>query len=146
MEDISENIAWCNLQSYGQFSKAWSKIKTSLHYAWQNVHWSCSFINLLVCIYNTIPPYMSQLCDTHLPFKLWVICTISPYMAFMEYVCTIQIKGNSIPVHVLQVKYCQVKITSCVQYLNWHPLRSCPHQANYLACAPANITLFCMNF
>ena len=31
---------------------------------------------------------MSQLYDTHLPFKLWVICAISPLMAFMEYVST----------------------------------------------------------
>ena len=45
----------------------------------------------------------------------------------------------------MYVEYCQVKITSCVQYLNGCPLRSCPHQANCLACAPANITLFCMN-
>ena len=36
----------------------------------------------------------------------------------------------------------RVKITSCVQYLNRHPLRSCLHQANCLAChAPANVTL-----
>ena len=53
----------------------------------------------------------------------------------------VQLKGNLIPTRVLQVEYCWVKITSCVQYLNGHPLRSCPHQANCLVCAPANVTL-----
>ena len=58
----------------------------------------------------------------------------------------VQLKGNLVSTRVLQVEYCQVKITSCVQYLNGHPLCSCPHQANCLACALANIKLFCINF
>ena len=48
----------------------------------------------------------------------------------------VQLKGNLIPAHVLQVEYYRVKITSCVQYLNGHPLRLYPHQANCLACVP----------
>ena len=53
----------------------------------------------------------------------------------------VQLKGNLIPACMLQVEYCLVKTTSCVQYLNGHPLRSCPHQTNYLACAPTNVAL-----
>ena len=56
-------------------------------------------------------------------------------------VYTVQLKGNLIPVCMLQVEYCRVKITSCVQYLSRHPLRSCMHQANCLACAPVNVIL-----
>ena len=54
---------------------------------------------------------------------------------------TVQLKDNLIPPCMLQVEYCWVKITSCIQYLNRHPLHSCPHQANCLACAPPNVTL-----
>ena len=52
----------------------------------------------------------------------------------------VQLKGNLIPACMLQVEY-WVKIASCIQYLNGHPLHSCLHQANCLACAPANVTL-----
>ena len=52
----------------------------------------------------------------------------------------VQLKGNLIPACVLQVEYCRVKITSCVQYLNGRPLLSCLHVVNCLACAPMNIS------
>ena len=54
---------------------------------------------------------------------------------------TVQLKGNLIPACMLQVECCWVKIASCIQYLNRHRLHSCLHQANCLACAPANVTL-----
>ena len=53
----------------------------------------------------------------------------------------VQLKGNLIPTHMLQVEYCQVKIISCIQYLNRCLLCSCPHQANHQVCAPASVTL-----
>ena len=53
----------------------------------------------------------------------------------------VQLKSNLIPTRMLQVAYYQVKITSCVQYFNWCPLRLCPHQANCLTSAPVNVTL-----
>ena len=55
-------------------------------------------------------------------------------------VATVQLKGNLIPARVLQVGNSRVKITSCGQYTNGHPLRSCLCQANHRACAPANVT------
>ena len=54
---------------------------------------------------------------------------------------TVQLKGNLIPARVLQLEISRVKITSCIQYLNRHPLHLCPHQANYRACVPANVPL-----
>ena len=53
----------------------------------------------------------------------------------------VQLKGNLIPTHMLQVENSWVKVTSCVQYFNGHPLRSYPHQAKRRACAPTNVTL-----
>ena len=53
---------------------------------------------------------------------------------------TVQLKGNLIPARVLQVGNSRVKITSCGQYTNGHPLRLCLCQANHQACAPANVT------
>ena len=41
-----------------------------------------------------------------------------------------QLKGNLMPARVLQVEYCRVKITLCIQHLNVHPLRLCPHHAS----------------
>ena len=54
---------------------------------------------------------------------------------------TVQLKGNLLPAHMLQVEYCQVKIISYVQYLNGYPLHLCPHQANRWACACTNVAL-----
>ena len=66
------------------------------------------------------------------------ISTVS--LVLTGYGFTVQFKGNLIPALMLQVEYCQMKITSCVQYLNGRPLRSCLHQANCLACASISVT------
>ena len=57
----------------------------------------------------------------------------------------VKLKHNLIPPHVLQVEYWQ-KITSCVQYLNEHPLRSSSHQTNHWACAPTIVTFILNDF
>ena len=51
----------------------------------------------------------------------------------------VQLKGNLIPARMLQVDNSQVKITSCIQYMNRHLSRLYLHQANCRACAPANV-------
>ena len=53
----------------------------------------------------------------------------------------VQLKGNLIPARMLQLEISHVKITSCIQYLNGHPLCLCPHQANRRVCVPANVPL-----
>ena len=77
-------------------------------------------------------------------YNLPYTCTTSAakFKFILSLKVTVQLKGNLIPIHMLQVEYCRIKITSCVQYMNGHPLRLCLHQANCLACAPTNITLF----
>ena len=52
---------------------------------------------------------------------------------------TVQFKGNLILTHILQLEISRVKITSCVQYLNGHPLHLSPHEANRWACVPMNV-------
>ena len=54
-------------------------------------------------------------------------------------VYVVQLKGNVIPTHVLQLEISHVKITSYVQCLNGGPLRLCPHQANHRTCVPVNV-------
>ena len=53
----------------------------------------------------------------------------------------VQLKGNLIPACMLQLENSQVKITSCVQYLNGRLLRSCLHQANRWMCVLTNVAL-----
>ena len=58
----------------------------------------------------------------------------------------VQLKGNLIPTHVLQVENSRMKITSCIQYFNECPLHSYQHQANRPVCASANVTLILNKF
>ena len=51
--------------------------------------------------------------------------TASSYNCVIFYV-TVQLKGDLIPAHVLQVEHCRVKITSCFQYLNGCPVKFMP--------------------
>ena len=62
-------------------------------------------------------------------------------LQILYHVATVQLEGNLIPTHVLQVENSQMKITSCIRYFNGCPLHSCQHQANHPMCASRNVTL-----